>query len=242
MQIIIAIGGEQTMPRKKVLKTDDYTGAFPSRLREIMALQGKTQQEVADAVGKTRQAIGYYADGTSSPDWKTIVILAKYFSVSSDWLLGLSEFKSRENEQVLAKDLGLSEESIKVLKEYMEAFNGTVLVPTVNLLITQETLAPLNPHITGCSEEECDKMEEMAVDEWIEKDYVPILRKIEEFLLIRRDGKITHYITDIGGIEQIRNNKILWHALRTIPASDIAERILLSDIEDGLKKIKEKEA
>lgn len=79
------------MPRKKEQKPEDYGSPFPSRLREIMCEQGKTQREVADAVGKTRQAVGYYADGSSSPDWKTLVKLAQYFGVSTDWLLGLSE-------------------------------------------------------------------------------------------------------------------------------------------------------
>ena len=110
------------MPRKKELRPEDYSSAFPTRLRDIMSEQGKTQQEVADEIGKTRQAVGYYADGSSSPDWKTLAKLARYFGVSADWLLGISEVKSLDGEvKQVCEYTGLTEAALKMVLTYKNA-------------------------------------------------------------------------------------------------------------------------
>lgn len=106
------------MSRNKSLKNEVYDKAFPHRLRELMKQTGKTQKEVGQAIEKTRQAVGYYADGSSSPDWETLVALAQYFNVSTDWLLGISDAKSTDNDILSACQItGLSEEAIQNLTE-----------------------------------------------------------------------------------------------------------------------------
>ena len=103
------------MPRKRESLPEDYNSSFPIRLRYIMKKQNKTQQEVADAIGKTRQSIGYYADGTSSPDWKSLAALAEYFDVSTDWLLGLT---IREKRPVgITERIGLRDRAIYAIEE-----------------------------------------------------------------------------------------------------------------------------
>ncbi len=116
------------MPRKRENKSDDFYGIFPERLRKIMDEQGTTQQELSEYVGKSRQAIGYYADGSSSPDWKTLVSLAQYFRVSTDWLLGLSDTQSTDIDiQQICKGTGLSEGAVNFLSgtghPYIDAIN-----------------------------------------------------------------------------------------------------------------------
>lgn len=104
------------MPRKRETKSADFYSAFPERLRAIMQEHETTQQELAEYVGKSRQAIGYYADGSSSPDWKTIVSLARYFGVSTDWLLGVTDVQSTDIDiQQICEYLGLSEQAITFL-------------------------------------------------------------------------------------------------------------------------------
>ena len=63
-----------------------------------MATKGVTQQALGDSIGKTRQAIGYYVDGSSSPDWETLATIAATLDVSADYLLGLSDAKSLDIE------------------------------------------------------------------------------------------------------------------------------------------------
>jgi len=106
------------MPRKRETLPENYNADFPKRLRELLAENGKSQKELAEAMGKTRQAIGYYADGSSSPDWEALKFIANYFEVSADYLLGLSDVKSSEaNMQMVCNYTGLSEDAILVLRD-----------------------------------------------------------------------------------------------------------------------------
>ena len=58
------------------------------RLKELRELHGKTQQEVADAVGCTKSAYHRYENSERQPPLETLVSLADYFEVSIDYLLG----------------------------------------------------------------------------------------------------------------------------------------------------------
>ena len=101
------------MPRKRnELKEqqDNYNKAFPSVLRELMKERKTTQAELASYLSKTRQSITYYCDGSSSPDWETLVKIATFFNVSADYLLGLSGEPSKE--PCAVDKLGLSPKAV----------------------------------------------------------------------------------------------------------------------------------
>ena len=104
------------MPRKKQTLTKEYYEAFPDRLRGLMKKYGKTQQDIADEIGKSRQAISFYTDGQSSPDWKTIVKIARCFNVSTDYLLGLTDVESTNPDiGALVMSLGFDEQAASAL-------------------------------------------------------------------------------------------------------------------------------
>lgn len=104
------------MPRKKLNYTDNYYKPFPNRLRRLMRgdagkINGTvSQQELADYLGlKARQSVSAYCDGSGQPSWENIAKIAEYFSVSTDWLLGVTNIESVEqNIQVAAATLGIS--------------------------------------------------------------------------------------------------------------------------------------
>ena len=104
------------MPRKKLNYTDNYYKPFANRLRRLMRGDaGKinrtvSQQELADYLGlKARQSVSAYCDGSGQPSWENIAKIAEYFSVSTDWLLGVTNIESVEqNIQVAAATLGIS--------------------------------------------------------------------------------------------------------------------------------------
>lgn len=101
------------MPRKRKEQSDNYYKAFPTALRELIKEHSTTQQALADHLKKSRQAIAYYCDGSSSPDWETLVKIARYFSVSTDYLVGESPTKTPNVEiQAICKFTGLSEVSV----------------------------------------------------------------------------------------------------------------------------------
>ena len=69
---------------------------FPSRLRTLRAEKGISQAAFATALGVSKSTIGLYETGDTLPDAKTLYDMAKYFSVTSDYLLGLSDADKQE--------------------------------------------------------------------------------------------------------------------------------------------------
>lgn len=109
------------MARKKRNRDGAYDKGFPVRLRLLIAEKRVSQAEVADLLDVSRQAVSRYCDGSSGPDWETIVQLARYFDVSVDYLLGVSAIKSTEIEtKQICQTTGLSEDAlhgIELIKE-----------------------------------------------------------------------------------------------------------------------------
>ncbi len=104
------------MPRKRKGQSDvsDFKKAFPTAMRKLMDDRGVTQNALADYIGKTRQAVSYYCDGSSSPDWETLAKIAEFFDVSTDYLVGRTAEPSRL--PCAVDDLGLSVDAVKWLK------------------------------------------------------------------------------------------------------------------------------
>jgi len=83
---------------------------FHERLKELKEQSGGTQASIAKALGLTPQAFSYYLNGRE-PNFETLIKMAKYFEVTTDYLLGASECRSAENDDI-NKRLGLSDEAI----------------------------------------------------------------------------------------------------------------------------------
>ena len=60
---------------------------FQTRLYELRRRAGLSQEGLADLLGVTRQAVQKWEAGASRPDMDNLCALAKYFSVSLDWLV-----------------------------------------------------------------------------------------------------------------------------------------------------------
>lgn len=104
------------MPRKRKEHSNTFFHAFPSRLRKVMERQGTTQQDLANHLGLSRQAVSAYCDGTSSPDWRTLAKIGPYFGVSTDYLLGLTDNATVVPEvQAVCQYTGLSQEAVEAL-------------------------------------------------------------------------------------------------------------------------------
>ena len=61
------------------------------RLKQIREQKGVSQREVANAVGITISAYSNYEQGIREPSVEMIIKLCKFFNVSADYLLGLTE-------------------------------------------------------------------------------------------------------------------------------------------------------
>ena len=60
---------------------------FETRLYELRKKAGLSQEELANLVGVSRQAVQKWEAGTSRPDLDNLTALARYFNVTLDWLI-----------------------------------------------------------------------------------------------------------------------------------------------------------
>ncbi|WP_242952403.1 helix-turn-helix domain-containing protein [Anaerocolumna xylanovorans] len=63
------------------------------RLKELREHKGLTQKDLAHKLNLTQSTIAYYESGKKLPTVDTLLSLAKFFNVSTDFLLGLGKFQ-----------------------------------------------------------------------------------------------------------------------------------------------------
>ncbi|MCI8499420.1 MAG: helix-turn-helix transcriptional regulator [Clostridia bacterium] len=64
---------------------------FIERLKELRAEKKLTQSQLAKETGLSQSAIALWENGQRIPNALAIITLCKYFQVSSDFLLGVSD-------------------------------------------------------------------------------------------------------------------------------------------------------
>lgn len=115
---------------------------FKTRLKQLRKERGLTQQELSKKVGIPRSTIAGYETDVAEPDMAKISILANFFNVSSDYLLGHSD-NPKTAEQLTTKDEKDIAKTMKKLKERLMneeglMFEGEALSPeTIELLLTE---------------------------------------------------------------------------------------------------------
>lgn len=64
---------------RKDEKVDNYNSHFPKLLRQLMEENQVTQQNLAESVNVSRQAISQYINGSTNPDIYTFTKIVEYF-------------------------------------------------------------------------------------------------------------------------------------------------------------------
>lgn len=64
---------------------------FSEKLNDLMQEKNIKQKQLASELNITQQSISRYVNSEREPDYETLVKIAKYFDVSTDYLLGLIE-------------------------------------------------------------------------------------------------------------------------------------------------------
>ena len=65
---------------------------FSERLQQLRKEKGLSQLELAKVLGTTQRRISYMELGKVEPDLETLVLLANFFDVSTDFLIGLKDY------------------------------------------------------------------------------------------------------------------------------------------------------
>ena len=78
------------------------------RLKSLRLSRSLTQDELARQINISPSAVSMYENGAREPDLSTLIAFAKFFNVSSDYLLGLSDNQqpaATEDIQALIKSI-----------------------------------------------------------------------------------------------------------------------------------------
>lgn len=89
-----------------------------NRLKEIRERKGLTQKEVAEFLGRGVGSYANYETSRRDMDTETLMMLAEYFGVTTDYILGRSreeELKSKANETKV--DELLMKEAIRIAEQ-----------------------------------------------------------------------------------------------------------------------------
>jgi len=79
-------------------------------------LANGSQKDLADYLGKSRQAVSYYCCGGSAPDLETLAKIADYFGCTTDYLLGRTNVMGFDvGFRAICDKTGLSERSVEAL-------------------------------------------------------------------------------------------------------------------------------
>ena len=90
------------------------------RMKDLLNLHNLTLKELAEQTGLSTSALGSYeTDDDKEISPYSVTTLAKFYGVSTDYLLSLTETKNHPNTEL--HELGLSDEMIDILKICMSA-------------------------------------------------------------------------------------------------------------------------
>lgn len=218
-----------------------------------------TQDDLANALNCKRQKIADWERGKSLPAVNDVILLSKFFNVSTDYLLGLTDVTTTDRDLKFICDYtGLSEKSVDVL----HFFNGSECIyPTINLLLESEgasVLSELDYFLEELPEEEAQKIcEENNIDrnkidiiETQKYENIQLVSTLENYLTLDKsnDNKILS-VTKTGKIvslsetypEYSKNTFKSFEdfiSVKKIKQNDLVEKILFDDVIEAIKELK----
>lgn len=89
---------------------------FGVRLKELRKAKNLTQQELAEKVDLVKSSISAYEKCSKYPSVEVLIKLCGYFNVSSDYLLGLSDYEE-------IKKYDLTEEQREIIAKLFSQFH-----------------------------------------------------------------------------------------------------------------------
>lgn len=128
---------------------EKYNAVFAVRLRALLDEHKVTITTLANELGVSRQAVSQYADGSTQPNGEKLVLIAKYFGASTDYLLGLSDVQTPDADvQAIHEKTGLNEEAIKRLIRWKK-HDANDLAQLISWIAESTNVIPLLSLLAG---------------------------------------------------------------------------------------------
>lgn len=100
---------------------------FAKNLKNLRLKKGLLQEEVANALGISKQVVSTYENGTRSPSFDGLIKIAAFFGVTTDYLLGVDSLGLSPEAMQKISDLNtiakqnLFDEPLRVLSKIIES-------------------------------------------------------------------------------------------------------------------------
>lgn len=200
-------------------KIKEYDGVLATRLRELMLEAKITQIELAKKLGITRQSISQYMDGTMLPNAEKLYLIADFFDVSSDYLLGRTNVRTLSTDIVTAcKITGLSEEFVEYLKH-----SDFRRYETINIMFKNNFIQNIVQFIQ-------DEISVLIMKQFRSKG-------VSGITIERNNGEIIREIElESKDIENYFNDKMQEIAIKVINKCEQSVEKVIKDVFDSRKK------
>lgn len=207
----------------------DKTNVTVERLRKLIDETELPRQAIADEMGCDVSTVTKHYNGTRNLTIDFIVMYARYFNVSSDYLLGLSEVRTvSPDTAMICRVTGLDDKAVRTLSEINE--------PT-NIESPREIIQTLN-YILG----ELDYRER---EDGYSCNGQSVLLRLAEYLKSSRneEAQVVHVLSngmifeDVAKAEKVipRGGNI---TIKTMLAHDILDNYMLSALTDAVRNAK----
>ena len=198
------------------------------RLRRLIDETGLARQAIADEMGCDVSTVTKHYNGTRNLTIDFIAMYARYFNVSSDYLLGLSEVRTvSPDTAMICRVTGLDDKAVQTLSEIND--------PT-NFESPKEIIDTLN-YIIG----ELDYREQ---ENGFRGNGQSVLLRLAEYLMNRgEEAQVVHVLSngmifeDVAKAEKVipRGGNI---TIKTMLAHDILDNYMLSALTDAVRNAK----
>ena len=100
---------------------NEINAILAERIGKLRANAKESQQQLADALSVKRETVKFWESGERQIKGADIAALAKHFGVSSDYLLGLTDYHTKDADlRTVCEYTGLTEQSISNIKKCHE--------------------------------------------------------------------------------------------------------------------------
>lgn len=200
------------------------TEIFAKHLKELRNKNGISLKELAKALDTTAQSLSLYEKAERTINIDLLVKVSKYFDVSSDYLLGLTENKTTDTDLKAVCDYtGLDENSINTLSKITDDYPAIWIELFINKYL-EEILSGISGTFAtfdndclwhfqlsfgqkGFEREIKPNCKELTKEE-IKRVYTKWLSDWLNFCISSASGKIKEYIIELNNLEatEFKNN------------------------------------
>lgn len=203
----------------------DYNAITTDRLRKLIDDTGLSRQEIADAIGCDVSAITKNYNARRKISTAFVVMYAQYFGVTTDYLLGLSDVKSgNQDMRLISQHTGLNDEAIAELSFIREYVYGMERDNSIQDTLNDFVAGGAFQRLVMCLvdyKKAVDKQYELLTNVWANNSENPDVYFPEGFDEINQQMKLTLF--DIQEIAKDYIKKELRGKLDTV--EDITSKI-----------------